>query len=86
MTETAINDNPRRAVIATAQMVQDARLARLFAHVGELVWAWDEGIDEDHAVQALADDLMALAPEFLPPSEDAELEAAWRGLIEGATS
>lgn len=82
---TAINDRSKPAAISTFQMANDPRLARMFAHVGELLWAFDEGEETDHAIEALLDDLLLLAPEFVPPSEDAELEAEWHRLITEAT-
>lgn len=88
--DAAINDNPRRTTISTAQMVQDYRLARLFADVGKALKAYehDDEFDLDAALLAMREDLLAVAPEFLPPFTDDDHDPddwqRWRELIEEA--
>lgn len=71
-------------------MVQDYRLARLFADVGKAIKArdHDDEFDLDAALEAMRDDLLDIAPEFLPPFTDEDHDPEdwqrWRELIKEA--
>ena len=88
--EAATTAGSRPATISTSQMVQDYRLARLFADVGKALKARDDDDEFDlgTALEAMRADLLAIAPEFLPPFTDEDHDPGdwdrWRELIEEA--
>lgn len=90
MSKAATTDGSRPATISTFQMVQDYRLARLFADVGKAIKArdHDDEFDLDAALEAMRDDLLDIAPEFLPPFTDEDHDPEdwqrWRELIKEA--
>lgn len=70
---------------STAAIVNDARVKRLLSHVGVLLR--DGFLNADSRLEDdLADDLLALAPEYVPPftdrGHDPDDWQAWDELIE----
>lgn len=74
-------------MIATADIIADARVKRLLGHVAVLLR--DGFLNADARLEDdLADDLLALAPEYVPPFTDRDHDPddwqAWDALIEEA--
>lgn len=71
-------------LIPTLAMTRDPRLRKLFAHVGRVIHDDMEGAVAPD-MTPLYDDLLDLAPEYLPPEfgpdEDGSLMAEWQEMV-----